>query len=225
MKVAVIHGQSHHGNTYQVTHLLLDKLNCTAEEVKEFDVNQISSCVGCFQCILKDEKKCPHRLQIEPILEAMDEADVIIMASPNYVMGMTGQMKSFCDHLAYRFMSHRPNADMKKKIGIAISTTAGAGANQVTKAIKEQFFWGSVGKSYALPVIVSAFSLEEMKPEKKQKLTKQIKRLANQVNANAFKVKPGLKTNMMFGIMRSMQSGMSYNPVDTMYWKEKGWIK
>lgn len=39
MKVAVINGQSHHGNTYQVTHLLLDKLNCTAEEVKEFDVN------------------------------------------------------------------------------------------------------------------------------------------------------------------------------------------
>lgn len=146
MKVAVIHGQAHKGSTYNVTRSLLDQLNCEEADIMEFQVNGMGQCMGCFSCILKDEERCPHRAQVEPIILAMEEADVIVVESPNYVMGMTGQLKSFFDHLGYRWMAHRPNGEMRKKIAVAISTTAGSGAKKATKDIATQFMWLAIGK-------------------------------------------------------------------------------
>ncbi len=58
---------------------------------------------------------------------AMDEADVIILASPVYVYHSTGAMKAFLDHYGYRWMVHSPEESMFKKQGVCISTAAGAG--------------------------------------------------------------------------------------------------
>lgn len=33
MKIAVVHGQAHKGNTYNVTHLLLEQLECNKEDI------------------------------------------------------------------------------------------------------------------------------------------------------------------------------------------------
>lgn len=55
------------------------------------------------------------------------------MDTPNYCMGMTGQLKTFFDHMAYRWLSHSPLGAMQNKIAIAVSTTAGAGAGVATQ--------------------------------------------------------------------------------------------
>jgi multimeric flavodoxin WrbA len=225
MKVAVVHGQAHKGNTYHFTHMLLDGLDCRREEIAEFNVNGIGQCVGCYSCILKDEKLCPHRSQIEPIINAIDEADVIIIDSPNYVMGMTGQLKSFCDHLGYRWMSHRPNGDLRNKIGVAVSTTAGAGASKTTGAIRTQMSWWSVGKIYHMSSAVSASSWNEVSDKKKKELNKKAAMLAGKINRKVGRVKPGIKTRVLFNIMGRMHQGMAYNPVDVAHWKKNGWIK
>ncbi len=81
-------------------------------------------CVGCMQCILKDEKRCPHYEKLRPLTEAMDAADVIILASPVYVYHVTGAMKTFLDHYGYRWLIHRPVASMFGKQGVCISTSA-----------------------------------------------------------------------------------------------------
>ena len=44
---------------------------------------------------MESEKKCPHYEKIKPLTAAMDEADVIILASPVYVYHVTGAMKAF----------------------------------------------------------------------------------------------------------------------------------
>ena len=55
-----------------------------------------------------------------PVTNAMDEADVIILASPVYVYHATGAMKAFLDHYGYRWMVHRPEESMFKKQGVCI---------------------------------------------------------------------------------------------------------
>ena len=98
MKVVIIHGQSHKGSTYHIAHMLAVKIS---EDIKEFflprDFGEF--CVGCTKCFTESEKKCPHFEKLKPITDAMDEANVIILASPVYVYHTTGAMKAF---LLYR---------------------------------------------------------------------------------------------------------------------------
>lgn len=224
MKVVVIHGQAHKGSTYNVTKSLLEYLNCEEANIQEFRVNGMGQCVGCFQCIETDEEKCPHRDLVEPIIIAMEEADVIITESPTYVMSMTGQLKSFFDHLGYRWIAHRPNGGMRKKIGVVISTTAGSGAKKTTKDMKEQLEWLAVGKIYQLPFVVSASSWDRVKDEKKEEIDKKVSTIAKKVNALAGKSKPSLKVRLYFLVMRQMQLRIGYSKIDVDWWKANGWI-
>lgn len=224
MKITAVYGQVHKKNTYKVTQLLLNQLDCSKEDIVEFNINDIPPCCGCTQCINKDEHLCPHHEQIANIITAIDDADIIVLASPNYCMGMTGQMKSFCDHMAYRWMSHRP-VDMRSKIGVAISTTAGIGASKTTKQIAEQMIWWSIGRVYQMPFTVGAFSMEEAKPKRMDKLNNKISKLAKTINRKIDRSKPCFKTKFYFRIMSMMHKGMPWNQIETDYWKEKGWIK
>lgn len=224
MKIAVIHGQAHKKNTFKVTQLLLQKLNCSEEDIVELNVNKVSPCCGCAQCIMKDESFCPHYEQISSIIKTVDESDVIILDSPNYCMGMTGQLKSFCDHLAYRWMSHRP-VDMRSKIGVSISTTAGTGASKTTKQIAEQMIWWSMGRVYQIAFTIGSFSIEEASKGKLQKLDKNINKIAKNINKKVRNSNPCFKTRFYFKMMTIMQKRMPWNQVETDYWKSQGWIK
>ncbi len=224
MKIAVIHGQQHKGSTYHITQMLLDNLNYTKEDLAEFYVNNISHCIGCFQCFMKGENSCPHRSQIEDVINAMEEADLIVIDSPTYVFSVSGQLKTFFDHMGYRWISHRPHPSMKHKIGVAISTTAGTGAKKTTKMIASQMFWWSMGRTYQLPVTVAAMSWDQMSTAKKEKAGKKALQIAKSIHRNLGHVKPGFKSRFMFFIMRQMHKGMDYNPLEVSYWKEQGWI-
>ena len=84
MRIVVLHGQSHKGSTYHLAKLFCDKLG---GEVTEFFLPRDfgAFCVGCSQCFSKSEQLCPHADQLRPITEALDAADVIVLASPVYV--------------------------------------------------------------------------------------------------------------------------------------------
>lgn len=222
MKVVVIHGQQHKGSTYYITHMLLERLR--SKEIKEFYVNHLEHCVGCVGCVMQGEHACPHNQEIAPIAKAIEEADVIVINSPTYCLNMSGQLKTFFDHMCYRFMTHRPHPSMKNKIGIAISTTAGAGAKKTTGQIAEQMAWWNVGKIYQIPFTVSAMNWSSMNDKKKEMAQKQVYRIANAVQRNIGHVKPGIKQRFLFFMMKLMQKGMAYSPVDKNWWKEQGWI-
>lgn len=224
MKIAVVHGQQHKGSTYHITQMLLGKLVGSKEDVSEFYVNGIEDCVGCFQCIMKGEHICPHRSQTDEIIHAIEGADVIIIDSPTYVMNVSGQLKTFFDHMGYRWISHRPYPSMKQKIGVAISTTAGAGAKKTTKMIASQLFWWSVGKTYELPVTVAAMKWDQVSAERKSKADRDTSKLAKDILSNVGHVKPGIKAKFMFKVMKQMHKGMDYSPLDMHYWKEQKWI-
>lgn len=226
MKIAVLHGQMHKGSTYNITKLFMDKLSNDSTEISEFFMpkDSPSFCVGCYNCFENGEDKCPHAKTVQPIVRAIEEADLIIMDSPCYVMSMSGQLKTFLDHMAYRWMSHRPHVSMFSKVGLVISTAAGAGTKKVVKPIKENlFFWG-VPKIHCYGKNVAAMNWDSVKPERKLKIEKEVDQLANRITKQIGNIKPGFKTKFMFKIMSLNQKSNEWNPRDREHWVEKGWL-
>ena len=140
MKVTIIHGQSHKGSTYHIAHNLAEKL--CQNTYQSYDRNNMDNmndtlsaqnsitefflprdfdnyCVGCTQCFMQSEKKCPHYEKLAPITKAIDEADVIILESPVYVYHVTGSMKAFLDHYGWRWLVHRPEEAMFTKQAVS----------------------------------------------------------------------------------------------------------
>ncbi len=224
MKTLIIHGQSHKGSTYNTAHMLADKIG---GEVREFflprDFGEF--CTGCTSCIIKGEENCPHHDSLAPIVNAILEADVIILASPVYCYHATGAMKAFLDHLAYLWMSHRPDERMFKKQGVCISTAAGAGVKSANKDMADSlFFWG-VPKIHSFGIAIAAESWEKISGKKRTKIDKATSAIAAKIKKAHGRVKPGLKTRGFFAIMRMLEKGESGIPKDAEYWKEKGWLE
>jgi multimeric flavodoxin WrbA len=226
MKIVVLHGQMHKGSTYNITKLFLENLSDENTEITEFFMpeNAPSFCMGCFSCFIVSEEKCPHADVVQPIVKAIDEADLLILESPCYVLGMSGQLKTLLDHLAYRWMIHRPHPEMFSKVGLAISTAAGAGTKKVTKSLKDNLFHWGVPKIYRYGKNVGAMGWETVKPEKKLQIEKEVRRLSKQISKQIGRVKPGIKTKLMFLIMRMGQKANDWNPTDKEYWIRNGWL-
>lgn len=195
MKIVIIHGQSHKGSTYHIAHMLAEKIN---GDIKEFflprDFDEF--CVGCIKCITDSEQKCPHHEKLKPLTEAIDEADVIILASPVYVFHATGAMKAFLDHYAYRWMAHSPEESMFNKQGVCISTAAGAGMKSTNKDMMDSlFFWG-VAKRYKYGIAVAAVDWNGVSEKKKKVIDKATSRIAHKIVHNSENVKPDIKKSI-----------------------------
>lgn len=220
MKITVIHGQSHKGSTYHIAKQLCDKLGGEVTEFflpKDFDCY----CKGCTACFTK-ETSCPDYEKLKPLTAALDNADVIILASPVYVMHATGAMKSFLDHYGYRYMVHRPEEKMFFKQAVCISTAAGAGMRSTIKDMADStFFWGCA-RTYKLGVAVMETRWEKVKLKIKSKIEKKTTALAKKILARTDKIKPRIKTRVFFAIMSMVQKN-GFNEADVNYWREKGW--
>lgn len=224
MKITVVHGQKHHGSTWNATRLLLDSLVSEGDECNEFFVYDIPNCIGCFTCFLDDEEKCPHRSFTKPIVQSIEQSDIIIAETPTYCLGMTGQLKNFFDHMAYRYMSHRPLDEMKNKVGIAVSTAAGAGAGTAAKRIAGQMFWWGIPKVYRLKQTVATAKWDDVKPKTKSKIKQKAMRIAKKAKRKLKRVRRGPRQMFLFKIMGIMQKSGFGTPKDASYWKEHGWI-
>lgn len=221
MKITIIHGQSHKGSTYHIAGILSKKLEGEVTEFflpKDFD----SFCVGCTACFGKSETLCPHYEKLKPITKAIDNADVIILASPVYVYHVTGAMKTFLDHYGYRWMVHRPEEKMFRKQAVCISTAAGGGMKSTNKDMADStFFWG-IAKTYKYGIGVRAVSWDKVSDKKKNDIEKKTTTLARKIKKNYGNVKPSIKTKVFFRIMRLVQK-KGWNEADKNYWYEKGW--
>ncbi len=223
MKIALIHGQSHKGTTYHLARLLAEKLG---GEISEFflprDFGEF--CVGCCRCFLDSEQQCPHYERLSPITRAIDEAELVILASPVYVYHATGAMKAFLDHYGWRWLVHRPEEAMFSKQAVCISTAAGAGMRSTNRDMAHStFFWG-VGRTYRFGMGVAAIDWEGVSEKKKQKAERRLSALAQKIKRRQGRVRPGIKTKAMFSVMR-LAFRRGGNPADAAYWKAKGWTE
>lgn len=223
MHVVVIYGQNHRGSTYHVAHELAQKLGGQIQEFflpRDFD----EFCIGCNTCFNKTEKSCPHYHKLAPITQAMDAADVIVLASPVYVYHASGPMKAFLDHYGYRWMVHSPEGSMFRKQAVCVCTAAGAGMRSTLKDMADSlFFWGAA-RVYKYGIGVAAVDWQGVSAQKKAAIDKKTTALARRITRNNGRITPGVKTRAVFFAMHLLQR-KGFNPRDVEHWKRHGWTE
>lgn len=231
MKVCIINGSPRKGNTYNATLIFKEELqkNGDVEFVEIFLPKDMPHfCSGCFNCFEKGEDKCPHAQYIQPIAEAMREADGIIITSPVYVLAENGQVKALLDHFGYMYIPHRPREEMFSKVAMVISTTAGAGTGNAIKTISRSLGYWGVRRIYKCGLAMFAISWDAMKRKKQNKfndiLVKKAKKFYK-VMKKRKNISPRIFTKILFTAMKIMISKYPDDNPDKIYWKQKGWIE
>lgn len=220
MNIVLIHGQRRKiGTNYNISHQLLDLIKNENSQVQEFFVNDIPFCKGCMQCVLKGEDKCPDRDTVSEIIDAFEKADILIINSPTYCMEMTGQLKTFFDHMAYRYIVHRPHLSMKNKTAILISTAAGGGSKRVINSLKNQMMWFGIKNNYSMNFNVYAESWNGVKDEIKQKIAKKVNTTVKKVKNKNGKKAFNPTVSFRFFLMKKLRYKLG-NELDIQYWKD-----
>lgn len=224
MKIVLIHGQNHKGSTYQIGRMLVEHMEDNNELTEFFlprDLNHF--CSGCYQCIV-DDTKCPYYNEKRIIMEAVEKAELLIFTTPTYCLRASAPMKSLIDLTFTYWMTHRPRECMFRKKAVVISTAAGIGTKTAIKDITSALFYWGIPWIRSYGVTVQAMNWNGVALKKKEKIVKDIEKLARKVN-RAGSPKIGLKTKFIFNMMRMMQKkGWSSGTEEKQYWIERGWL-
>ncbi len=96
MKIAIFNGSPRKENTYAMVEAFREGAQAAGHEVEVCQVGQmkIAGCLACEYCHTKGEGNCVQKDDLEKILPAYKEADMIVFASPIYYFNMTAQMEA-----------------------------------------------------------------------------------------------------------------------------------
>ena len=96
MKIAVLNGSPRKENTEAMVQAFCEGAKEAGHEVEVYHVGQmkIAGCLGCGYCHDKGEGNCIQKDDLEKIMPAYREADVVVFASPIYYFTLTAQMKA-----------------------------------------------------------------------------------------------------------------------------------
>lgn len=224
MKIALIHGHMRRGSTYNISHILLDKISGDKEVTEIFVPDVIKSgCLGCYKCV-DNEEACPFYEAKMKIMNAILDSDLLIFTTPTYCMAPAAQLKMFIDLTFTYWMSHRPREVMFGKRAVVISTCAGTGANKAIETVTRTLFYWGVPKVYKYGKSVQAMSFDGIPTKIKNSIDKDMTSLARKLSTNK-KPLVGIKTKFMFGIMRMMQNkNLGSGELEKEYWAKNGWL-
>ena len=96
MKIAVFNGSPRKENTAALVEAFREGAESAGHEVEVYHVGQmkIAGCLGCEYCHTKGNGNCVQKDDLEKILPAYKDADMIVFASPIYYFTMTVQMEA-----------------------------------------------------------------------------------------------------------------------------------
>ena len=222
MKTLIIHGQSHAGSTCMVARELANKVG---GELCEFFLPQDfhESCLGCCACFKTDLRNCPHYQELEPLITAILDADLLILASPVYVYHATGPMMSFLDHFGTWWVVHRPVADMSRKQAVAIATAAGGGMKTTVRDMADSLEMWGVYKVYKMGFGVQSIKPDEIPDRILRNIHAKTDRLACQIRKNAGKRGCNSRAKKWFYLMRFAHKHFPPMEPDYGYWEKNGW--
>ncbi len=232
MKITVINGTGKQGITYKLKELFLQNFRSVAE-ITEFYLPKDcpAFCVGCTSCFMRGEDTCKDYSYINTIEKSLIQADLIVMTSPAYVMHTTGAMKTLLDHFGYRWMPHRPAAEMFGKRAVIITQCLGAGAKSTAKDIKHSLSWWGISQIGVFSGALMSDIVWDSLPEKKRKnLTGKINKLAHKFTKIHYSKPAHTKiiTKIKFKFCRIIQKQIRKNSnesLDNKYWFDNGWLE
>jgi len=101
MKILALNSspRKHRGGTGLILNTFLEGAQEVGAEVDQVLVHDldIKPCRGCFACWVKTPGQCIQKDDMTKLLEKRETADVIVLATPVYVDGMTSTLKAVID--------------------------------------------------------------------------------------------------------------------------------
>ena len=103
MKVIAINGSPHgdRGNTSLILGPFLDGMRAAGAEVKVFETKSLTirPCQGEYSCWFRTPGRCFQDDDMQTLLPELLTANILVLATPLYVDGMTGPLKMVVDRM------------------------------------------------------------------------------------------------------------------------------
>lgn len=96
MKIAILNGSPRKGNTAAMVNAFAEGAREAGHEVDILHVGKmkIGGCLACEYCHGKGEGQCIQKDDMEQVMPAYKEADMVVFASPIYYFDMTAQISA-----------------------------------------------------------------------------------------------------------------------------------
>ena len=134
-KILLINGSPHEkGCTYTTLSEIADTLaqNDVESEIPYLGTKPVAGCIACGKCF--QTGRCVFDDKVNEVLEKLDEYDGIVVGSPVYYAGPTGQLCAFLDRLF--FCSERR---MAGKLGAVVVSCRRGGASAAFDRLNKYF--------------------------------------------------------------------------------------
>lgn len=229
MNIAVINGTPQHGVTYLMKEEFLRPFRADCQITEFYPKDFPPFCTGCKTCFFHAESDCPHAAQTLPVWEAMMTADVIVFAYPVYVMRAPAAIKSLLDHLATRWMVHRPEPAMFKKTAVIITNSVGAPNGSAQKDAKTSLNWMGVSRVFTCGMgMMGDILVDRMTAAHRAAITRKMQRLAARVRRAKSPARMNLKVRALFSMAKVQHAmvlkGESEPGLDSQHYIAHGWI-
>lgn len=137
MKVLVLNGSpKKSGQTMMLTKELTARIHGEVEVIHIYDYMPLKPCLGCHKCRI--DKVCSQEDYFQFILEKIEAADCIVLASPMWFGNVSGPMLSFLSRLNILHNGYEVRKDKQhswQKAGILVLTT-GARWKSMAKSVE-----------------------------------------------------------------------------------------
>lgn len=146
MKVIAINGSpNEQGNTAIALQTIASYLAAEGIEMEVLCLGKanIRPCIGCRRCYELKNNACVFTDDCaNDFIGKMKDADGILLASPTYFAGITGNMKSFLDRAFY---VHSANGFLfRHKVGAAVAVARRAGATGAIDQLNKYLLYGEM---------------------------------------------------------------------------------
>lgn len=224
MRYLIINGSPHKGNTWKLA-------ECVVRNIKEKDVHceireihlmelGIPFCTGCSNCFRKGGQYCPHKDKMEIVLNALEWADGVIIASTTFNTRETGLLKNLFDHMCY--LLHRPQFFTKK--AFVLTSVGGAGGSGTIKSVTGTLYGIGFNKCYSFcckTASWNSYCLEEKSEKKIRKITGKFVDDVKSKQLHYPKVEVLIPYNLFRGMGRYYKPGSEYATADGIHWTEE----
>ena len=123
MKVLVLQGSPRlNGNTAQMVAAFREGAESAGHRVDVVDVckKKIAGCLACEYCHTKGKGQCVQKDDMQEVYPLLDAAEMLVIASPIYYHGISGQLKCVIDRFYAAAYPAKP--PMLKKAAMILSS-------------------------------------------------------------------------------------------------------
>lgn len=230
MKITVINGTPVKGVTYFMKEQFLDYMGNEHQITEFYPTDLPEFCVGCKNCFVNGEERCPHFQKTDLIWNSFLSADILVFAYPVYALRAPAAVKSLLDHLCVHWMVHRPDAKLFEKTAVIITNSVGAPNGSAQKDVKTSLTWMGVSRIYTCGAgMMGDIFIDKMSPEHKEMLRKKMEKLAGKTASAVPCRRMSLKTTLLFAMCKAQHKmvlkGETVPSLDNAHYLRQGWIK